>query len=266
VVTESASSGEGLLVTRVVAGGSAFLAGVQQGDIIDHINFTEVTSHEELASALSAVFPGDNVPLQLTRSGARVNLVASAAANGVPLQTVRDLRRVASGQVNEHDLREHKALEASHPVALAPVLHGHDAVQDDETEARAQLVATSRSKFSSLKADVGVELEETDGSVRISKLVAGGGAAAAGVRVGDKVNHVNFVETSSIDDFNSALLAVLPGDSVPFQLLRTSGTGITGERVTLIVQAGAVGVSAAALRDLRRLAAGVVHDHDLHHQ
>jgi len=214
--------------------------------------------------------------------------VVASGADGVAVSEVRELRRIASGNVTEEDIRRAKAEDARHlpPVASGPVLTSYEAFHDEESERRAQVVASARARFGTLTPDVGLALEADPASapapapaageaaaaptapaaspplpegVRVLRVTAGGAAATAGIRPGDLIIYVNFKETPTNALFADALASILPGDSVPFQISRD------GSRRTVVVQAGASGLTSAQLRDLRRLASGLTNDHDFHH-
>ena len=60
---------EGLLVTRVDAGGPSEAAGLQVGDIITELNGKSVVSTDELVSLTLNQKPGDKVKVQYVRDG-----------------------------------------------------------------------------------------------------------------------------------------------------------------------------------------------------
>jgi serine protease DegQ len=72
--TFGVKSDHGVLITGVLQGGPAALAGVQPGDVITEVGGKPVTNVPELLTTVAALKPGTEVPFQLQRRGTSVQV------------------------------------------------------------------------------------------------------------------------------------------------------------------------------------------------
>lgn len=82
------------------------------------------------------------------------------------------------------------------------------------------------------RAYLGISIADTGNGVYISKVVAGGPSAKAGLAVGDVITAVNGTPTPASSDLGTVLAGFKPGQSVTVKYLRQSGASGTA-KVTL---------------------------------
>ncbi len=70
------------------------------------------------------------------------------------------------------------------------------------------------------KPTLGISIAEEKGSVRITGVVAGGGAAKAGLRVNDIIKKINGTSITDIKKLNQALAGKKVGDSIRITVKR----------------------------------------------
>ncbi len=66
-----AKADNGLVIASLNPGGSAQMAGIQAGDVLEKIDGTAITNSEGAQSILASKKPGDYVFLLINRSGVR---------------------------------------------------------------------------------------------------------------------------------------------------------------------------------------------------
>jgi Do/DeqQ family serine protease len=65
--------GDGLLVTDVLEGGAAKVAGIKKGDIINKLNGVTIKTAPELQEQISRYKPGDKIPVVVKRAGKEIS-------------------------------------------------------------------------------------------------------------------------------------------------------------------------------------------------
>ena len=88
ITTQNATGTSGAQIVNVVTGTPADQAGLKADDVITAVDGTSVTSSAQLAQAIQAHQPGDQVTLTITRSGAssQVQVKLAARASTAPSQ------------------------------------------------------------------------------------------------------------------------------------------------------------------------------------
>jgi putative serine protease PepD len=102
---------------------------------------------------------------------------------------------------------------------------------NDVKDYASQIVAHGR-VINSHRAYLGVSIADTGNGVYVSKVVAGGPSAKAGIAVGDLITAVNGTPTPTSSDLGSVLASFKPGQTVTVKFVRQSGTSGTA-KVTL---------------------------------
>jgi serine protease Do len=118
------STGRGVLVSDVAAGGAAALAGLQRGDVIVAIGDTSVASAAELKSTLYERKPGEQVPFEVLRKGQPLQL-SLVGQDG--RQATGDAWHGLQVQGNSPAMAQEKGLAVSVGVVVAAVAHGSSA-------------------------------------------------------------------------------------------------------------------------------------------
>lgn len=177
------------MVTEVVPDSPAAKAGVKAGDVVLAVGDTKVSSVEGLVDAVKALSSGTKVRIQLERNG---------KAMGID---------VVLGE---------RPADISMPVRRAVERAGAE-----EGEEKAEMVEESKPKTGAAPAArgpagrpfLGVALEEAQGGVQISEVVAGGPAAKAGVEPG-RLLSIGSTKIASLADVDKAMSALRPGQAV----------------------------------------------------
>ena len=95
----------GVIVTDLIDGGAAKLAGVLENDIITKVNKIKVTNSDELINALSSMSPGDKVKLTIFRNGElekiKLQLQAPKVDAASEYRTEHKMLKIKGGDINK---------------------------------------------------------------------------------------------------------------------------------------------------------------------
>ncbi|MGE3166887.1 MAG: PDZ domain-containing protein [Planctomycetota bacterium] len=196
----------GLLIVEVIPSTSAQAMGLRANDILTAINGSEIRSQDDLRKVMEGLKAGDLVKVDVKRGGSTVKLEGTLRGRdgaGAPSAAPESSSGAA---VDDSDPA--RAVAAPSIVAVRSV------------SAPATAPAPAGRPF------VGFELEEafTDGAVRIVGVEAGGPAAAAGLRVGDRLLQVDGSAGVGLDTFRETLSRRRPADLLVLLIERDGRT------------------------------------------
>jgi len=83
---------EGVRLVRVVPGGPAAQAGLQEGDVVARVGKTPVRGRASLMRTIGSVEPGATVTLEVLRQGEPLQVEVTLAARPLARMAVRDGR------------------------------------------------------------------------------------------------------------------------------------------------------------------------------
>jgi len=166
--------GQGVLVVDPIAGGPADKAGLQRGDIITHVADAQVASADELRHLIASYPPGTELELLIVRNGE--NLTRTLTIGELP----ESIAANPQGSVTPEQPAEPEQVELLNKLGITEVM----------------ALTASLAEQNELSVSQGVVIRE----VRpLSQ------AAAAGLRPGQVITHVQGVEVTSV----KALIAEL---------------------------------------------------------
>ena len=172
--------GEGVLVNEVFEKDPAAAAGIKPGDILTHIDGTLIDTPSRLSRVVAGLPPGATTKVEIIRDQQRLVL-------DVALIERRDRPVTASLPQARPESKEVKiGLEVQ---ALTPGLADQFKLRDNR-------------------------------GVLITKVDPGSLAQNEGLQEGDLIKEVNRVDVGSVEDFNSAISKVKPGETVLLRVLR----------------------------------------------
>lgn len=127
-----------------------------------------------------------------------------------------------------------------------------------DNEMRKKLIADNKALLQSMKPQLGCQYQSgPPNGVLITGVTPDLPVALAGVREDDIVEQVDGIDTEDKPAFKAAVKGVVPGDEVPFQVMRDN------DIMTIIVIVGSPGKTLEEVQRIKRLADGIVHDEDI---
>ncbi|MCC7171406.1 MAG: PDZ domain-containing protein [Planctomycetes bacterium] len=199
-IRASENNGGQVVVDEILAESPAEKSGLKSGDIVVAIDETAIGSVDELLQALAAKNAGDRVTVKLKRGTETISAVVNLAQRPATLANP--------------DTTDAPPLA---PTARAPMRQSPSApVGEGSSEQRGWL---------------GVYYDDVPGGVKISSVVDGSPAQAAGLAANDVVTGAGKAVITSSSDLISVLEDLRAGDAVTFTVLR--GNDVMDVAVTL---------------------------------
>lgn len=244
VMVENAEGGAKIIEVREDS--PAFVAGLQNGDIISSVDDVPVTDMESLVRSVGDHKPGDVVKVHYTRDGEK-------AVSDITLGSRRDamLRRAfGEGEVGE-EMRRHEIEMRRHDVEMRRheiEMHRHDEdmrrhnedmrrsemhMRRGEMDMRRADMQKERDQFmleekaekrerGAAKPRFGVSIDDVQNGrgVLVREVYEGSIAAQAGLQEGDIITHFNGVEVNHPDALIEAVKNAPSGEKVKVQYTR----------------------------------------------
>lgn len=185
----------GALVTQVVTDGPADKAGIKVGDVILKVNDQAVDANNDLAKALAAFKPGNNVKLNVQHKG------ASAASDVVVILGENPDK---AGQV--YLGIQYKLVNAMFERLPMPNGQNGTVPQPRQPGQGGGTLPTPKQSVSGLV---------------VSEVKAGSPAEKAGLKAKDLVTAVNGNATGTAEDFVNLVKAAKPGDTLTLTVTRS---------------------------------------------
>lgn len=189
-VRASANPGGQVVLEEILAGSPAEKSGLKSGDIVLAIDETSVGSVDGLLSALAAKNAGDRVTVKLKRGAETISAVVNLAQRPANLDT-------------------------SDAPPMAPT---------ERTPMRQSPTPPSGEGASEQRGWLGVYYDDVPGGVKISSVVDGSPAQAAGLAANDVVTGAGKTAIANSADLISVLEDLRAGDVVTFKVLRGKET------------------------------------------
>jgi hypothetical protein len=238
--------------------------GLQLWDVIKSVGGNEIRSVEDLTHALRRLGPGGEAEFRVTRrdpqreavgkgatSSLRLGLVLGGQPIGgddfIPLQTLRDMRRIRRGDVRVSDWGKWYCPQ--------------DAEQVLDPTVVTTCAAAARRLHSELPRMLGVGVVNGPDGVHLSTVLPGSSAAEAGLREWDVVTALNGVAVTDAATVHRMLAEAAPGHVCVFQVQRRDGPhAVDAAHVTLEVRVPLLvpGVSFEQVVELRRVMRGAL--------
>lgn len=164
----SAKTDKGVVINNVLDSSSAKRAGLEKGDIITKVNDKEITSPEDLRTAIQSYKPGDNVTINYLRDGKKksVKVGLGKTPGNVHRLDTQDLRNLMNrfGNGNNYQYNMPKMPEQNFGF-----------------------------NFHNNHPRLGLQIQDTKDSsgVKIQKVIPGSPADKAGLKEGDIITQMN---------------------------------------------------------------------------
>jgi len=241
----------GLVVAEVVPGSPAAAMGVLVGDRILAVNDARVRTLDDLRSALSGLSAGDAVRLAVRRDGERLVLegkLAPRSTSGAPAPAPGAAPGAPPGSSPGSSSGPSTGPSPTPRSAGAPgaaaaprepgetIALGAGAAPATAPKGRAGATAPASARREAPRGVLGVSVVEKDGGVFVEELPAPSAAAAAGVRVGDRIRRLEGNAVTGLDELTSMLSRSRAGERIALSIERGGRT--VELRVTLFAPPG----------------------------
>lgn len=180
----------GIPVTRIIKGGGAEKAGLQEEDIILSINGTPMKSGEDLIGKVSELAVGSKAKVEVDRQGKRLNF---DVVIGDRVEVLAETSGMFSPKRGQEEVL---------PSAPSSARFGIGIVNLGDGEAE----------------EMG--LKDTKGGVRVTRVEPDSFAAEIGIAERDIIVSINRQPVASVDDVKRLQGTMKPGDAVAFRVMR----------------------------------------------
>ena len=227
---------DGPRVLQVIPGTAAERAGLRAGDRLLEVNGKATKTVDAFRAAMSDFEVGDTVSLTIGRGEDRMKKRVELGPRPEVLPDPNEIEEMARTET----LRPRReAAEVAPPVAVEVI----EEVTEEEPEA------------SSGAAFLGVQVEESEGALRVTSVVDGGPAARGGVAEGDVLVAVGRAGgLDDLDELVAALGKMRPGQTVRVKVGRDGGqeslsVTLGGDRERAAANAGVTSAPSAEQPD-----------------
>lgn len=205
------------VIAEVIPGSPAAKAGLQVGDVMLAVGDQATANSAEFVAAIRKAAPGDRVSLKVQRKGKESIMIVKlgdrpevVASNTAPQAAPAPAEGGAAGVKKD---RKHEP--------AGPAAESRPAVESRAVETRT--AAEPAAPDSSGRGFLGVSVLETDGGVRIERVLADSPARKAGLAEGDVLVSIGAQQIRSLDDLDRWITSVKPGAKVAVGLRSEAG-------------------------------------------
>lgn len=178
----SAKTEKGVVINKVLDTSSAKRAGLEKGDIITKVNDKEISSPEDLRTAIQSYKPGDKVSIDYLRDGNKksVKVVLGKTPENVQVLSNQNLRNLMNrfGNGNNYQFN-------------MPEMPGQN----------------FDFNFHNNRAQIGLQIQDTEDSsgVKIQKVIPRSPADRAGLKEGDIITEMNGYKINDVNNVNNVM-------------------------------------------------------------